>query len=78
MQTKPSHDRRRFLRSGAGTGTGTGTGTAAFGGLAGAQAFDFKSSQRYPDPGVLILDPSLRGPTSHLAASPQALDINRP
>lgn len=52
MQNKTNNDRRRFLK------TAAGVGTAAFGTLAGAQAFDFKPSQRYPDPAVLILDPS--------------------
>jgi len=44
--------RRGFLKAAA------GTGLAALGGLAGAQSFDFKMAQRYPDPAVLILDPS--------------------
>ena len=44
--------RRQFLKS------AVGTGLAAVGGLAGAQSFDFKPNQRYPDPAVLILDPS--------------------
>jgi len=44
--------RRGFLRAAA------GTGLAALGSLAGAQSFDFKMAQRYPDPAVLILDPS--------------------
>ncbi|WP_418131139.1 SMP-30/gluconolactonase/LRE family protein [Variovorax sp. 375MFSha3.1] len=52
MQNKTNNDRRRFLK------TAAGAGAAAFGTLAGAQAFDFKPSQRYPDPAVLILDPS--------------------
>jgi gluconolactonase len=46
-------DRRRsFLK------TTVATGLAGLGGSALAQAFDFKPSQRYPDPAVLILDPS--------------------
>ncbi len=44
--------RRKFLKAAA------GTGVAALSGLAGAQAFDFKPNQRYPDPSVFILDPS--------------------
>ena len=34
------------------------SGFTALSGLAGAQAFDFRPSQRYPDPAVMILDPS--------------------
>ena len=49
---QPRSSRRRFLHSAA------GTGLAALSGLAGAQAFDFKPNQRYPDPAVQILDPS--------------------
>lgn len=52
MQNGPLHPRRRFLK------TAAGSGLAAFAGLAGAQSFDFKPNQRYPDPSVLILDPS--------------------
>ncbi|MDP9966552.1 gluconolactonase [Variovorax paradoxus] len=52
MQNKALEPRRRFLKNAA------GSGLAAFAGLAGAQSFDFKPSQRYPDPSVLILDPS--------------------
>ena len=44
--------RRKFLK------TAAGTGLAAFSGLSGAQSFDFKPNQRYPDPAVMILDPS--------------------
>jgi gluconolactonase len=47
-----TNTRRGFLK------TAAGTGLAAFGGLAGAQSFDFKPNQRYPDPSVQILDPS--------------------
>src|SRR3954464_11886515 len=43
--------RRGFLKAAA------GTGLAALGGAAGAQSFDFKPSERYPDPAVQILDP---------------------
>ena len=44
--------RRQFLR------TITATGLTSLTGAALAQAFDFKPNQRYPDPAVLILDPS--------------------
>ena len=44
--------RRRFLKAAAGTALTTAAG------LAGAQSFDFKPAQRYPDPSVYILDPS--------------------
>ena len=44
--------RRAFLKCAA------GTGLTALSGLAGAQSFDFKPNQRYPDPSVQILDPS--------------------
>jgi gluconolactonase len=44
--------RRTFLK------TSVATGLATLGGSALAQAFDFKPNQRYPDPSVLILDPS--------------------
>ena len=47
-----SNTRRGFLKAAA------GTGLAALGGIAGAQSFEFKPHQRYPDPAVLILDPS--------------------
>jgi gluconolactonase len=43
--------RRGFLKSAA------GAGLAALSGMAGAQAFDFKPNQRYPDPNILVLDP---------------------
>lgn len=49
----PTIDRRRFLKT-----TFIGGGLAALSGAAGAQAFDFKPNQRYPDPAVLILDPA--------------------
>ena len=48
--TLPS--RRQFLH------TTVGTGAALLGGSALAQAFPFTPNQRYPDPAVLILDPS--------------------
>lgn len=44
--------RRAFLKT-----TAAG-GLAVLSGAAGAQSFDFKPNQRYPDPSVLILDPS--------------------
>jgi len=44
--------RRSFLK------TTVATGLAGLGGSALAQAFEFKPNQRYPDPSVLILDPS--------------------
>lgn len=47
-----STPRRRFLQATA------GAGLAALSGAAGAQAFDFRPNQRYPDPAVLVLDPS--------------------
>jgi gluconolactonase len=52
MQNGSLPPRRRFLK------TAASSGLAAFAGAAGAQSFDFKPSQRYPDPAVLILDPS--------------------
>ena len=51
MQTK-SIGRRQFLKAAA------GTGLAMAGGAAFAQSFPFTPSQRYPDPSVLVLDPS--------------------
>src|SRR4051812_26598477 len=45
-------DRRAFLKAAAGPGLAAATGTA------GAQTFEFKPNQRYPDPSVQILDPS--------------------
>jgi gluconolactonase len=47
-----SNDRRNFLT------LATGTGLAATVPSAIAQSFEFKMNQRYPDPSVLILDPS--------------------
>ena len=46
------HPRRDFLMAAA------GSSLAALGGVASAQSFEFKPSQRYPDPSVQILDPS--------------------
>ncbi len=43
---------RAFLK------TAAGTGLAALGGSALAQSFPFTPNQRYPDPSVLLLDPS--------------------
>src|SRR5215207_9094939 len=51
MQNGSRH-RRQFLK------TAAGSGLAALAGLADAQSFEFKPNQRYPDPSVLILDPS--------------------
>jgi len=48
----PRNPRRQFLKAAAGAGLATS------GGLAGAQAFEYKPNQRYPDPAVQILDPS--------------------
>jgi gluconolactonase len=44
--------RRAFLK------TAAGSTLAALGSSAAAQAFEFKPSQRYPDPAVQVLDPS--------------------
>jgi gluconolactonase len=52
MKDDNKNPRRAFLK------TAAGSGLAALSGLAGAQAFDFKPNQRYPDPAVQILDPS--------------------
>ena len=48
--------RRSFLKGAAGTGLATLGST--LGASAWAQAFSFSPNQRYPDPSVLILDPS--------------------
>ena len=48
----PDLQRRRLLRQGAAAGLG------AMASAVGAQSFDFKPNQRYPDPAVQILDPS--------------------
>ncbi len=48
----PVASRRHFIK------TTSGMGLAAASGLASAQAFDYKMSQRYPEPAVFILDPS--------------------
>jgi gluconolactonase len=52
MQEETKNARRGFLK------TALGTGLAAMGGVAGAQSFEFKPNQRYPDPAVQILDPA--------------------
>jgi len=52
MQDHVINNRRNFLKA------ATGTGLAALSGVAGAQSFDFKPNQRYPDASVQILDPS--------------------
>ena len=44
--------RRQFLTIAAGTGLAAATGSAF------SQTFAFTPNQRYPDPSVLILDPS--------------------
>jgi gluconolactonase len=51
MRDETSNTRRTFLK------TAVGAGLAAAGGIAGAQSFEFKPNQRYPDPAVAILDP---------------------
>ena len=53
MENETKNPRREFLKQAA-----AGTGLAALGGIAGAQSFEFKPNQRYPDPAVQILDPS--------------------
>ena len=45
--------RRRLLTGMAALGASAGVPT-----LAGAQSFEFKPNQRYPDPAVQVLDPS--------------------
>ena len=52
MKNETSIPRRDFLKVAA------GTGLTALAGVAGAQSFDFKPNQRYPDASVQILDPS--------------------
>src|SRR5690606_12169912 len=52
MQTGKNNGRRKFLKMSA------GAGAALIGGSALAQSFEFKPNQRYPDPSILILDPS--------------------
>jgi gluconolactonase len=51
MHDKTKQSRRSFLKVAAG-------GLTAVGSAVYAQSFDFKPNQRYPDPSVLILDPS--------------------
>ena len=53
MNDESLNPRRSFLKSAA-----VGGGLAALGGAAGAQSFEFKPNQRYPDASVQILDPS--------------------
>ncbi len=53
MQDDTPNPRRSFLKTAA-----VGGGLAALGGAAGAQSFEFKPNQRYPDASVQILDPS--------------------
>ena len=52
MTTTSNHSRRQFMS------TAVGVGAAAIGGSALAQAVAFTPNARYPDPSVLILDPS--------------------
>ncbi len=52
MQEKHAAGRREFLK------TAAGTGLLLAGGGAFAQSFPFTPNQRYPDPSLLILDPS--------------------
>jgi gluconolactonase len=49
---KPTLQRRELLKMGLGIGLLSVAGPVA------AQSFEFKGSQRYPDPAVQILDPS--------------------
>jgi gluconolactonase len=50
MPKETINARRGFLK------TAAGSGLAVLGGAVGAQSFDFKPNQRYPDPSVQILD----------------------
>lgn len=52
MQEQQVTQRRRFLKAAAGGGLAAITGSAL------AQSFPFVANQRYPDPSILILDPS--------------------
>jgi len=52
QEQRPQSGRRRLLR------TVMATGIGALGSKAFAQAFAFSPNQRYPDPAVLVLDPS--------------------
>jgi gluconolactonase len=52
MSQTNTASRRRFLQ------VTTATGLSSLSAVALAQAFDFKPNQRYPDPSVLVLDPS--------------------
>lgn len=52
VKSTPSSSRRQFMA------TAVGAGAAAMGGAALAQAVAFTPNARYPDPAVLILDPS--------------------
>lgn len=52
MSHETGPQRRGFLK------TAAGASLAAVAGVAGAQSFDFRPSQRYPDAAVQILDPS--------------------
>ena len=52
MQEQQINQRRRFLKAAAGSGIAVIAGSAL------AQSFPFAANQRYPDPSILILDPS--------------------
>jgi gluconolactonase len=52
MQGKERNQRRSFLKAAAGSGLAVLTGSTR------AQSFPFAPNQRYPDPAILILDPS--------------------
>jgi len=57
QRDKTDTARRSFLKTSTTTGLAT-LATSSVGGSAMAQVFEFKPNQRYPDPAVLILDPS--------------------
>ena len=52
MEDKTVDSRRDFVNAAAGTDSST------LGAAVSAHSFEFKPSQRYPDPSVQILDPS--------------------
>ena len=56
MHARTNRPRRRLLKAVGASSLTAGLGGATGGAL--AQAFGFKPNQRYPDPSVLILDPS--------------------
>ncbi len=57
QRDKTDTARRGFLKTSTTTGLAT-LATSSVGGSAMAQVFEFKPNQRYPDPAVLVLDPS--------------------